>query len=88
MIKALRLPGPLHQTMDRFVSFGDLMATWELCSLGSSVVSFELLALFVVSCYLCKTFSAAAPSSALSLLAWSELGIQAPSGHPAVPTSQ
>lgn len=36
MIKALRLPGPLHQTMDRLVSFGDLMATWGLCSLGGS----------------------------------------------------
>ena len=28
------LPGPLHQTMDGFVSFGYLLATWGLCSLG------------------------------------------------------
>lgn len=65
IIKAPRRPGLLHQTMDGFVSFACLLATWGLCSLGG-FNSFELSAVFVVSCYFCKTFSAAAPSSALS----------------------
>ena len=34
MIEAPRRPGLLHQTMNRFISFACLLATWGLCSLG------------------------------------------------------
>lgn len=34
MIEAPRRPGLLHQTMNRFISFACLLATWGLCRLG------------------------------------------------------
>lgn len=88
IIKAPRRPGLLHQTMDGFVSFACLLATWGLCSLGG-FNSFELSAVFVVSCYFCKTFSAAAPSSALSpCLPGQSWASRHRLGNPAVPTSR